>query len=71
MHTMNMISDFIARRLRPQPEPQPQPTPAERLAATLKPCPELRARRLAQMSVERKRRYLKNMNDIQAEIGQT
>ena len=50
---MKFIKRYLARR---------------RLAATMKPNPELRARRLAQMGVERKRRYLKNMNDINAEL---
>ncbi len=40
-----------------------------RLARSLKPCPELRARRLAQMSPERKARCLRNMAEIQREIG--
>lgn len=50
---MNFIKRYLARR---------------RLKATMKPNPDLRKRRLAQMSVERKRRYLKNMNDINAEL---
>ena len=66
---MNMISRFFARGRAHQPEPQPEPTPAERLAATLKPCPELRARRLAQMDPARAARCRKNMAEIQAEIG--
>lgn len=41
---------------------------ARRLAKTPKPNPGLRAKRLAQMSVERKARYLKTMNDIQADF---
>lgn len=64
---MNIITRMLARRRAPQP--QPEPTPAERLAVTLKPCPEIRARRLAQMSPERKARCLRNMAAIQAEIG--
>lgn len=48
-----MIRTWLARR---------------RLAKTLKPCPEIRARRLAQMHGERKLRCLRNMNDIHAEI---
>lgn len=40
-----------------------------RLARSLKPCPELRARRMAQMSAERKARYLRNIAEIQGEIG--
>lgn len=60
---MNMISEFIARRR--------AKIAAQRLAATLKPCPELRARRLAQMDAERAERCRKNMAEIQAEIGQT
>lgn len=51
---MKWIRRYLARR---------------RLAATLKPCPEIRARRLAQMSIERKARCLRNMNEIQREIG--
>ncbi len=39
-----------------------------RLAASMKPCPELRARRLSQMSMERKARYLRNINAINAEL---
>lgn len=62
---MNIIARMLARRRAPQPEP----TPAERLAATLKPCPEIRERRLRQMSAERKARCLRNMAAIQAEIG--
>lgn len=33
---------FITRMLARRRAPQPEPTPAERLAATLKPCPEIR-----------------------------
>jgi hypothetical protein len=50
---MNFIKRYLARR---------------RLAATMKPNPGLRARRLAQMSIERKAQYLRNMNDINAEL---
>lgn len=39
-----------------------------RLAATMKPCPEIRARRLAQMHGARKLRYLRNISDIAAEL---
>lgn len=60
---MNMISEFLARRR--------AKIAAQRLAATLKPCPELRARRLAQMDAKRAERCRKNMAEIQAEIGQT
>jgi hypothetical protein len=35
----------------------PVPTPAERLAATLRPDPESRSRRLSQMDSARRRRY--------------
>lgn len=51
---MKWIRRYLARR---------------RLERSLKPCPELRARRLAAMSPERKVRCLRNMNAIQAEIG--
>jgi len=50
---MKFIKRYLARR---------------RLAATLKPNPGLRAKRLAQMSVERKERYLRNMNAINFEL---
>lgn len=41
---------------------------ARRLAKTLKPRPEIRARRLAQMHGERKTRCLRNMASIHAEM---
>ena len=51
---MNILTRMLARR---------------RLAKTLKPCPELRARRLAQMGPERAARHRRNMAEIQDEIG--
>ncbi len=51
---MKWIKRYLARR---------------RLAATLKPNPGLRAKRLAQMSEQRKARYLRNMAAINAELG--
>ena len=51
---MNILTRMLARR---------------RLAKSLKPCPELRARRLAQMSPERAERYRRNMAAIQDEMG--
>ena len=40
-----------------------------RLAASLKPQPDLPAHRMAQMSPERKARYLRNRDAIRAELG--
>ena len=51
---MNPISRYFARR---------------RLAKTLKPCPEIRTRRIAQMSPERAARYERNRAEIEAELG--
>lgn len=51
---MKMITRMLARR---------------RLAKTLKPCPELRARRLAQMSPERRERALRNAAEIEQMLG--
>ena len=39
-----------------------------RLERTLKPCPEIRERRLRQMTPERRDRYLRNMASIHAEL---
>lgn len=50
---MNPIKRYLARR---------------RLEATMKPCPELRARRLAQMSPERRERAIRNMASIADEL---
>lgn len=62
---MNIIARMLARRRAPQPEP----TPAERLAATLKPCPEIRERRLRQMSPQRRARAERNAAAIAEMIG--
>lgn len=51
---MKMIRQFFARR---------------RLSKLMKPCPELRKRRLAQMSPERRARALRNAAEIEALIG--
>lgn len=51
---MNPIKRYLARR---------------RLAKSLKPNPGLRAKRLAQMSADRKARYLRNMAAINDEMG--
>lgn len=40
-----------------------------RLAATLKPCPEIRERRLRQMSPERRARAERNAREIAEMIG--
>lgn len=66
---MKLIERILARRRAKIAEPAI--TPAQRLAATLKPCPEIRARRLAQMSIERKERYLRNISSIQSEMEGT
>lgn len=58
---MNIIARMLARRRSAKA--------TKRLAATLKPCPEIRERRLRQMAAERKARCLRNMAAIQAEIG--
>lgn len=57
---MKIIHTWLAERRRK--------SAALRLAATMKPCPELRARRLAAMHGERKLRALRNMSDIHAEL---
>lgn len=51
---MKTIRQFLARR---------------RLAATLKPCPELRERRLRQMTPERRARAERNAADIDQLLG--
>jgi len=50
---MKWIKRYLARR---------------RLAATMKPCPEIRERRLRQMSPERRERAIRNMALIAAEL---
>lgn len=40
-----------------------------RLKLSLKPNPECRSRALAQMKGERRERHIRNLADIQAEIG--
>lgn len=51
---MNWIRRYLARR---------------RLAATLKPCPEIRERRLRQMTPERRARPERNAREIAEMIG--
>lgn len=50
---MKFIKRYLARR---------------RLKATMKPCPEIRERRLRQMSPERRERAIRNMALIAAEL---
>ena len=57
---MNPFRTWLAERRRK--------SAIRRLEAMMKPCPEIRARRLAQMSPERAERAMRNMDLIAAEL---
>ena len=59
---------FFARFRKPQPKPVADVIPNP-IAATLKPCPEIRERRLRQMSPERRARAERNAREIADLIG--
>jgi hypothetical protein len=58
---MNIIARMLARRRSAKA--------TKRLAATLKPCPEIRERRLRQMSPQRRARAERNAAAIAEMIG--
>jgi hypothetical protein len=64
--------NFIARMLASREIAEAERRAAEaraRLAATLKPCPEIRERRLRQMGPERRARAERNAREIADLIG--